>query len=78
MLNLFLIAVAFAAIAGYEIPSMLHKKQWRELIAFSVLMLFGFTMSCLMIIGIRLPNPIQGIEFVTTKVYALLAQVLPL
>lgn len=69
MVNLLLVVFAFAVIVAYELPSMLDKKQWRELITFSILVLLGLIISCLMTMGVKLPNPVEGIELVTSKVY---------
>jgi hypothetical protein len=75
MLNLIFVILVFALIAGYEGPSLVVNKQWRELVAFSVILLFGLVIGCLMVMGVELPNPVNGIIFVIIKIYNLLVHV---
>jgi hypothetical protein len=57
-----LLIVFFIGITGYEVPGMVQKKQFRELAVFSGLLILGFVISILQIVGVTLPNPIKGIE----------------
>jgi hypothetical protein len=41
----FLIIIAFAVIGSIEIPGLVRKKLWRELIVFSILLSLGFSLS---------------------------------
>ncbi|AHF05812.1 hypothetical protein [Desulfitobacterium metallireducens] len=62
-MHIFILFLIFAAIAYYEIPGLLRKKQWPELITSSVLLATGFILSFLQVIGVKVPNPNKGIEY---------------
>lgn len=51
----FLIILAFALIALWEIPGLVQKKYWPELAVFSILLLLGFGLSILIVFGINPP-----------------------
>ncbi|MEN3004128.1 hypothetical protein [Dehalobacterium formicoaceticum] len=57
---LILIFSVLALIAGLEL---FKKRQWQQLITVLMLLAFGFTLSLLLAIGIEVPNPNKGIEF---------------
>ncbi|MFZ5647644.1 MAG: hypothetical protein ACOY30_08495 [Bacillota bacterium] len=60
-MKIFLLLLAFAGIAYYEVPGLIHRKQWRELAAFTGLLSLGFVLSLLQIIGVKMPSPTKGI-----------------
>lgn len=62
-MKIFVLFLIFAGIAFYEIPGLLRKKQWPELITSSVLLMIGFMLSFLQLIGVNVPNPNKGIEY---------------
>ncbi|MDI7248080.1 MAG: hypothetical protein QME92_11555 [Bacillota bacterium] len=66
-----LLALAFAVMVAYEVPGMIRRREWGELVLFLVLVSFGFVVSFLQTIGVRVPNPVRGIEFLTGKVAGL-------
>ena len=57
------IGSVFILIALLQIPGLIRQKLWRELAAFSVLMSVGFALSLLLVIGVKIPSPNQGIIF---------------
>lgn len=59
-----LLIVLFAAIIFLEVPSLIKKKMWGELIAFSVLMSIGMFLSITQALDIKLPNPTKAIEMI--------------
>lgn len=67
-----LLVVSFIAIAAYEAPAMIRQRQWGELALFTGLVFFGFVISLLQAIGVPVPNPVKGIEFLTAKLAGLL------
>ncbi|MBE3519383.1 MAG: hypothetical protein IMW97_03660 [Firmicutes bacterium] len=71
-MNILLLILAFAAIAAYEIPEIVRKREWKELVVFSVLLLIGFTVSFFQTIGVKVPNPVKGIELIVKKIANLL------
>ncbi len=66
-MNTLLLILAFAAIAAYEIPEIIRRRQWKELVVFAVLLIVGFTMSLFQTIGVKVPNPVKGIELIIKK-----------
>ncbi|MDK2822481.1 MAG: hypothetical protein PWQ67_868 [Clostridia bacterium] len=58
-----LLIIAFIGIALFEVPGLIQRKYWRELIFFLILLLLAFILSFLQVIGIKIPSPIKGIEF---------------
>lgn len=73
-MNLIGLILVFAIIIGYELPELLQKRQWREVAVFSGLIIFGFTISYLQMIGVTLPNPVKAIEFLTDTLIGLFAR----
>ena len=67
-MKVFLLLLTFAGIVYYEVPGLIHRKQWRELAAFAGLLSLGFILSLLQIIGVKLPNPTTGIIFLVKHI----------
>jgi hypothetical protein len=63
-LHLILLVGAFALIAVYEIPGMVKERHWRDLSAFSALLLFTLVLSILLYARVDVPNPVKWIEAV--------------
>ena len=63
-----LLIMAFIGIGLFEIPGLIQKKYWRELIVFLIFLLFTFVVSILQVMGVQLPNPTKGIEFLVNMV----------
>lgn len=61
---IFLLILVFALIIAFEAPGLVRKKMWRELTAFSVLLLVGMILSFGQALDLPLPNPTRGIEAV--------------
>lgn len=59
-----LLILVFAVIIAFEVPGLVRKKMWRELTAFSVLLLMGMILSFGQALKLPLPNPTRGIEAV--------------
>lgn len=57
-----LLLVLFAGIILFEVPGLIKKKMWRELVAFSVYLLIGMALSIPQVMGLKLPNPNRAIE----------------
>lgn len=70
-MSVVLLVLAFAAIVAYEVPGIIRRREWGELVLFLVVVLFGFVVSILQAIGVPVPNPVRGIEFLTGKVAGL-------
>jgi len=63
-MNVFLLLSAFLGITLFEVPGLIQKRYWRELIAFFVFLSIAFILSFLLTIGVKIPNPTKGIEYV--------------
>lgn len=57
-----LLFVLFASIILFEVPGLIKKKMWRELVTFSVYLLIGMALSIPQVMGLKLPNPNRAIE----------------
>jgi len=58
-----IILIVITAIVIYmEVPALIKNKYWKELITFSILILTGFILSLLLIIGVKIPSPDLFIE----------------
>ncbi|MGE7759555.1 hypothetical protein [Peribacillus sp. NPDC097895] len=55
-----------AIISFFEIPPLVKKKCWREIIVFVSLLLVGMTLGILIFMNITIPTPIDWI----TKIYS--------
>ena len=61
-----LLLIGFAILALLQVPSLVRKRWWRELICFAVLWFMGLILSVMVSMGINLP-PISTIinKFIT-------------
>jgi len=62
-----LLILAYAAIIAYEMPGTIRRKERGELALFIALVVLAFTLSLLQAIGVPVPNPAKGIEFLTGR-----------
>ncbi len=60
---IFLLVCAFAFLIWLEVPGMIRKKSWRELIAYSVILSVAFVICVLEILNIQIPNPIKDTQY---------------
>lgn len=58
-----ILILIFSVLALIQAPGLIRKKQWGELTTVSVMFAIGFTLSLLIAIGVKVPNPNKGIEF---------------
>lgn len=49
--------LVFAAVSLYEVPTLVRRKFWRELIAFFCVGGLAFTLGLLTLIGVQTPTP---------------------
>jgi len=57
-----LLLLTGVAMSWYDVPGMLRKKQWGEMVAFFVFLVAGLTLSTLMLLNVKVPNPTRLIE----------------
>jgi hypothetical protein len=66
-----LLILGFAIIALIQVPSLVRKQWWRELIAFFVLWFSGLVLSVLLSLGVKVPG-------VTSVIWNLLSKIMGL
>jgi hypothetical protein len=55
--------IAFAIMIMIEVPGLIKKKYWRELVVFSVLITVTFAVSLLQMLNIEIPNPVRDTQY---------------
>jgi len=58
------IVLIAALILWIEVPTLLKKKQKKELIIFSIFLAFGVTLCIMLGFGIAIPNPLEFLTFI--------------
>lgn len=61
-MNVFFLVVIFGGIVIFEVPGLIYRKYWRELVVFFIFLGFAFMISLLAVLGVPLPSPAKGIE----------------
>lgn len=61
-MNLFLVIISFAAIAAIELPGMVKKKQWRDVVLYSIVFVPVLALAVLMAFDMKIPSPIKAIQ----------------
>lgn len=61
---LIVLSLVFIGIIAFEAPRLFRQKMWRELGAFAGLMFIAMALSYAEALDIKLPTPIDAIEFV--------------
>ena len=64
MLNSLGILLVATVIIFVEVPPLLEKKQKKELIVFTIILIIGVTLSILRSFGINIPNPLDLLTFI--------------
>lgn len=57
-----LLCLIYFGIILYEVPGLIEKNYWYELLIFSLLLIFSFIMFVLFIIDVKIPSPVKMIE----------------
>lgn len=65
---IFLLIIVFIGIALFEVPGLIRKKYWRELTVFSIFLLLAFILSLLQTIGVKIPNPTKGMQYLVKDI----------
>ncbi|MFZ5649786.1 MAG: hypothetical protein ACOY4I_02880 [Bacillota bacterium] len=73
---LLLLSFIFIAIIAIEAPGLVKKRMWRELAAFSVLLLIGMVYSYGQVLDLPLPNPTDYIMAIFKPVSQYLEKIL--
>ena len=59
-----LLITAFTGVALFEVPNLIRKEYWRELVVFALVLLTAFILALPLTLGIRLPSLSRGLEYV--------------
>lgn len=59
-----LLIITFLGITIIEVPGLIKKSYWKELIVFLIILLLAFIPSILLTIEFELPSLIKGIEII--------------
>jgi len=62
-----LLLMGFSLIVAFELPMLVRKRMWRELSVFTVLLVVGFTLSIVQVLGIELSDLARVIESIFKK-----------
>lgn len=60
--------IAFALIAFMDLPKLIKEKRKKDIIVFSSFFIFAFTIAFLQTIGVDIPSPIKGIQYIIKDV----------
>jgi len=63
-----LLILLFIIIFLFEGPSLIKKNDYKEFAAFAVLLGIAFTLALLQVIGIKIPSPMKGIQYIVENV----------
>jgi len=63
-----LLLIIYIIIAGLQIPPLIKKKYWRELIVFSVFFVFAFILNLLQVLDVKIPSPMKAVKYVVEDV----------
>jgi uncharacterized membrane protein len=72
MATVIVLIAVFIVIGLFEVPKILKKRLWRELLVFSLLLILGFTLSALIALDVPLPSPVKGIRSLMNPILRLL------
>lgn len=61
--------LAYMAIALFQIPYLIKKKYWRDLIAFSFFIVVAFALSLLYSLGVKIPSPFTPVQYILDKLH---------
>ena len=64
-----LLVLAFILLALFEVPGLIKKKHWRELIVFSVILTLAFVISFYQFKDIDIPNPVRDTQYFVKSLY---------
>lgn len=59
-----LLLILFAIIAYANIPPLVKKKQWWDLKVYCAFFIVALTLSVLLMMGVSIPSPIKGIQYI--------------
>ena len=64
-----MLVLAFAILVLIEVPKLIKKKHWRELIVFSVILALAFVTSIYQLKDIEIPNPVRDTQYFVKSLF---------
>lgn len=61
-----LITIAVSLAVGADLPALLKQKNKKDIIVYSVLVLFGYSVAMLTVMGITIPSPAKLIQTIVS------------
>ena len=66
-----LLLIGFGLVALIQIPGLIRKQWWRELIVFTILWLSGLTLSVMLSLGVKFPEVTMIIGNIVSKMFGI-------
>lgn len=66
-----IVLIAYTFVALLQVPSLIEKKYWRELAAFSVFYMVALILSILYALDVKIPSPYEAIGYLIEEVWHL-------
>ncbi|MEM5817618.1 MAG: hypothetical protein AAGU16_07095 [Desulfitobacterium hafniense] len=67
-MSILLLVIVFLGLVLFELPELIQKRYWRELITVIFLLSIGFILSLLLAMGIEVPNPSNVLVYIFKEV----------
>ncbi|CDX04740.1 hypothetical protein DesLBE_2552 [Desulfitobacterium sp. LBE] len=67
-MSILLLVIVFLGVVLFELPELIQKRYWRELITVIFLLSIGFILSLLLAMGIEVPNPSNALVYIFKEV----------
>ncbi|WP_071392983.1 hypothetical protein [Bacillus tuaregi] len=64
------------AVSSYEVPRLVKRKYWRDLIVFSIFMSVGITLNILLNLNVEIPNPTNILLKICTPIHTFIDGIL--
>lgn len=56
-MRVLLLCLLYAAVFAIQVPGIVRRKDWRDLIVYSTFMLFSFAIALVVVLGVGIPSP---------------------
>lgn len=65
---IFLLCVTYLIVICVQGLLLIRKKYWRELTAFSLLLLLAFILNLLELLDVKIPSPMVGVHYIVDNI----------
>lgn len=70
------IFILTAFMVGWDVPKMISRKQWRELVVYTAILFAGAGAGSAMALGLQLPSPTKMVIFIYHPIAVLVDKIL--